>query len=131
VVPCPADAVLADPMCGSAALLIEAALIATHTAPGLLRNALVPPSAAPWPFTSWPDHHQRLWEEVLEEARDVTQLPVDMLGNKGARSGSSRQGGGRSRHAGGSSRHAGGSSRGGSRRSNFRILGNDIHGVSG
>ena len=34
--------VLADPMCGSGTLLIEAALMATHTAPGLWRDH--------WPF---------------------------------------------------------------------------------
>lgn len=33
-----AGAVLVDPMCGSGTLLIEAALIATATAPGLLRD---------------------------------------------------------------------------------------------
>ena len=36
------EEVLADPMCGSGTLLIEAALMATHAAPGLARNF--------WPF---------------------------------------------------------------------------------
>ena len=35
-------AVLADPMCGSGTFLIEAALMATRTAPGLARTT--------WPF---------------------------------------------------------------------------------
>jgi hypothetical protein len=50
-----AGIVLADPMCGSGTLLIEAALIATGTAPGLLlRNT--------WPFEAWHDHDKQVWE---------------------------------------------------------------------
>lgn len=40
-------AVLADPMCGSGTILIEAALMASRTAPGLFRTR--------WPFQAWPD----------------------------------------------------------------------------
>jgi 23S rRNA G2445 N2-methylase RlmL len=47
-----AGTVLADPMCGSGTLLIEAALIATATAPGLLRQA--------WPFEAWHDHDKQV-----------------------------------------------------------------------
>jgi 23S rRNA G2445 N2-methylase RlmL len=46
--------VLADPMCGSGTLLIEAALAATQAAPGLFRRTA-------WPFERWPDHDPRSW----------------------------------------------------------------------
>lgn len=48
-----AGAVLVDPMCGSGTFLIEAALMATHTAPGLSRGG--------WPFQQWPDFDARAW----------------------------------------------------------------------
>lgn len=47
-----AGVVLADPMCGSGTLLIEAALIATGAAPGLLRSR--------WPFEDWHDHDSQV-----------------------------------------------------------------------
>jgi 23S rRNA (guanine2445-N2)-methyltransferase / 23S rRNA (guanine2069-N7)-methyltransferase len=49
---CVAGSVLADPMCGSGTMLIEAALIATATAPGLLRQK--------WPFEAWHDHDKQV-----------------------------------------------------------------------
>ena len=51
---------LVDPMCGSGTLLIEAALAATHTAPGLSRTR--------WPFLRWRDFDQGLWRSVREKA---------------------------------------------------------------
>jgi len=51
---------LVDPMCGSGTLLIEAALAATHTAPGLSRTR--------WPFLRWKDFDQGLWRSVREKA---------------------------------------------------------------
>lgn len=51
---------LVDPMCGSGTLLIEAALAATHTAPGLSRTK--------WPFLRWRDFDQGLWRSVREKA---------------------------------------------------------------
>lgn len=56
-------ATLADPMCGSGTLLIEAALMATHTAPGLSRTD--------WPFRAWPEFDPRLWEECIGAAADA------------------------------------------------------------
>jgi hypothetical protein len=53
-------AVLADPMCGSGTLLIEAALQATATAPGLFRRR--------WPFQHWPDFEPRHWRACVAEA---------------------------------------------------------------
>ena len=51
---------LIDPMCGSGTLLIEAALIATDTAPGLLR----------WRFglQTWKQHDAQLWQQLWDAA---------------------------------------------------------------
>jgi 23S rRNA (guanine2445-N2)-methyltransferase / 23S rRNA (guanine2069-N7)-methyltransferase len=49
-----------DPMCGSGTLLIEAGLIATDTAPGLLRDH--------FGFTKWLKHEPALWKPLLDEA---------------------------------------------------------------
>jgi 23S rRNA (guanine2445-N2)-methyltransferase / 23S rRNA (guanine2069-N7)-methyltransferase len=50
-----------DPMCGSGTLPIEAALIATDAAPGLMRDY--------YGFLGWAGHDAPLWERLLEEAR--------------------------------------------------------------
>ncbi|MEI8298345.1 MAG: bifunctional 23S rRNA (guanine(2069)-N(7))-methyltransferase RlmK/23S rRNA (guanine(2445)-N(2))-methyltransferase RlmL [Pseudomonadota bacterium] len=50
-----------DPMCGSGTLPIEAALIATDTAPGLMREY--------YGFIGWAGHDAPLWERLREEAR--------------------------------------------------------------
>lgn len=50
-----------DPMCGSGTLLIEAAMIASDIAPGLRRTH--------WGFSHWLRHDARLWESLLQEAR--------------------------------------------------------------
>jgi 23S rRNA (guanine2445-N2)-methyltransferase / 23S rRNA (guanine2069-N7)-methyltransferase len=52
---------LIDPMCGSGTLLIEAAMMAMHIAPGLLRTR--------WGFTGWCGHEPKTWEHLLDEAR--------------------------------------------------------------
>ena len=54
---------LADPMCGSGTFLIEAALMATNTAPGLYRKR--------WPFQSWPDFDQSAWDSSVASARQA------------------------------------------------------------
>lgn len=51
-----------DPLCGSGTLVIEAALMAGDIAPGLLRDH--------WGFKGWLKHDQKLWEELLREARE-------------------------------------------------------------
>jgi len=56
------DGSFVDPLCGSGTLVIEAALIARDVAPGLLRDY--------WGFQGWLKHDQKLWEEVVAEARD-------------------------------------------------------------
>ena len=51
---------LVDPMCGSATLLIEGALMATDVAPGLLRTH--------FGFLRWRGHQAQLWQRLLDEA---------------------------------------------------------------
>ena len=53
---------LLDPMCGSGSLLIEGALIAADTAPGLLRHGDEPP-------TRWRGFDHALWRRLLDEAK--------------------------------------------------------------
>ena len=52
----------ADPFCGSGTLCIEAALIATRTAPGLLH------ADAPFGFQRWPGFDAENWKRLLAEA---------------------------------------------------------------
>ncbi|MDT8406102.1 MAG: bifunctional 23S rRNA (guanine(2069)-N(7))-methyltransferase RlmK/23S rRNA (guanine(2445)-N(2))-methyltransferase RlmL [Methylococcales bacterium] len=53
---------LVDPMCGSGTFLLEAALMATDTAPGLLRDY--------FGFLAWRGHDAALWQGLLDEARE-------------------------------------------------------------
>jgi putative N6-adenine-specific DNA methylase len=63
---------LVDPMCGSGTLLAEAALIATDTAPGLLRARFL--------FMNWPDFHEPRWEKWVAEAEGRRRdLPAGLL----------------------------------------------------
>ncbi|GAA5187886.1 bifunctional 23S rRNA (guanine(2069)-N(7))-methyltransferase RlmK/23S rRNA (guanine(2445)-N(2))-methyltransferase RlmL [Ferrimonas gelatinilytica] len=55
------DAPLIDPFCGSGTVVIEAALMATDTAPLLHREH--------WGFAFWAGHQDNLWQEALAEAR--------------------------------------------------------------
>ena len=57
----------ADPMCGSGTLAIEAALIATRAAPGLLRNR--------WGFTAYMPHDPAAWERLVAEA-EAARVPA-------------------------------------------------------
>jgi len=50
-----------DPMCGSGTFVIEAAWMATDTAPGLLRDF--------WGFQGWRGHDAALWSGLVEEAK--------------------------------------------------------------
>jgi 23S rRNA (guanine2445-N2)-methyltransferase / 23S rRNA (guanine2069-N7)-methyltransferase len=64
-----------DPFCGSGTILIEAAMIATNTAPGLLRTR--------FGFFSWLDHDAELFEAVHarlkgEQSKDFTRFPIMM-----------------------------------------------------
>lgn len=51
---------LVDPMCGSGTFAIEAALMATNTAPGLLRDR--------WGFEGWAQHDAKTWQALVEQA---------------------------------------------------------------
>lgn len=55
--------ILADPMMGSGTFLIEAALMASCTAPGCFRKW--------WPFFSWPEFDRALWNFAFEQAMSV------------------------------------------------------------
>lgn len=50
-----------DPMCGSGTLAVEAALMATDSAPGLLRDH--------FGFTGWKQFDGRSWDELRQEAQ--------------------------------------------------------------
>ena len=54
---------LADPMCGSGTIPVEAALKAARRAPGLLRNH--------FGFQRWPDFDPGQWALLVNEARDL------------------------------------------------------------
>jgi len=56
----PSQQALFDPMCGSGTLLIEAAMMASDTAPGLLRGG--------FGFEHWSEHDETLWHKILTEA---------------------------------------------------------------
>ncbi len=56
------EPVLLDPMCGSGTLLIEAALMLSDSAPGLLRKT--------FGFMAWNKHDPHLWERLVREALD-------------------------------------------------------------
>lgn len=53
---------LLDPLCGAGTIPIEAALIATNTAPGLRRSG--------YAFQHHSDHDRILWDSIAAEARD-------------------------------------------------------------
>jgi 23S rRNA (guanine2445-N2)-methyltransferase / 23S rRNA (guanine2069-N7)-methyltransferase len=56
------EPILLDPMCGGATLLIEAALMLSDSAPGLLRKT--------FGFMGWNKHDHQLWERLVAEALD-------------------------------------------------------------
>ncbi len=61
------DEIFLDPCCGSGTLLIEAALIASRTAPGFLRKE--------WGFTKHPHFSMQTWLQVKGEA-DSQRIPL-------------------------------------------------------
>ena len=67
------DTALADPMCGSGTIPIEAALIARRIAPGRSRR---------FAFQRWPAAKPALWSTLLEEARagELPRSPVSIVG---------------------------------------------------
>lgn len=65
---------LADPMCGSGTILIEAALRAGRHAPGLLRKG--------FGFQRWPGFDPSLWQGIIAKARAeaLSTLPAPLVG---------------------------------------------------
>ncbi|HEY5674975.1 MAG TPA: bifunctional 23S rRNA (guanine(2069)-N(7))-methyltransferase RlmK/23S rRNA (guanine(2445)-N(2))-methyltransferase RlmL [Malonomonas sp.] len=63
---CAAGGALVDPMCGSGTLPLEAGLIATDTAPGLLRDY--------YGFKGWLQFDPEVWEELRAAALQRQQL---------------------------------------------------------
>lgn len=61
------ESIFIDPMCGSGTLLAEAAMIASNTPPGLLRER--------FGFQKWKNFNEALWLEVLEEAKAKIKKP--------------------------------------------------------
>lgn len=62
---------LADPMCGSGTIPIEAALMAARVAPGRNRS---------FGFERWKDFDARLWERITREAETgIRQLPLGLI----------------------------------------------------
>ncbi|GFE60299.1 class I SAM-dependent RNA methyltransferase [Geobacter sp. AOG2] len=62
---------LADPMCGSGTIPIEAALLAAHVAPGLKRS---------FGFQRWQDFDGKLWSRLVREAESgIERLPVGLV----------------------------------------------------
>ena len=64
-------AALLDPMCGSATLIIEGAMMAADVAPGLLRER--------YGFSAWKQHDQALWQSLLAEAQQRKQDGLEKL----------------------------------------------------
>jgi putative N6-adenine-specific DNA methylase len=67
------DTALADPMCGSGTIPIEAALIARRIAPGRSRH---------FAFQRWPGAKRANWSKLLDEARagELPRSPVSIFG---------------------------------------------------
>lgn len=59
---------LLDPFCGSSTICIEAALMATNTAPGLINTER-------FAFFKLPIHDEKVWQKVFDQAEDV-QCPA-------------------------------------------------------
>ena len=59
-----------DPFCGSGTIAVEAALMATDTAPGLLRKK-------PYPFESLPNFDKEAFDRVVEEAEEIRRKAID------------------------------------------------------
>ena len=61
---------LLDPFCGSGTIAIEAALMATDTAPGLLRKT-------PYQFEKLPNFDEELFNKIVDEAEEKRRKAID------------------------------------------------------
>lgn len=66
------DCDLIDPMCGSATILIEAAMQALHIPAGFYRRH--------FGFFNWKNYDKRLWNKVVNEADILDDIPIDFYG---------------------------------------------------
>lgn len=67
------EQVFVDPMCGSGTFLIEAALIAKDSAPGLSRNH--------FGFYRWKSFQKKFWTAIVEEAKSkVKHCSAEIIG---------------------------------------------------
>ena len=62
---------MVDPMCGSGTILIEAAWLASDTAPGLLRTR--------FGFLNWPGHDDETWKALVDEALERQERGLENL----------------------------------------------------
>src|SRR6185503_5493680 len=62
---------LVDPFCGSATILIEAALIAADIAPGSFRER--------FGFERWPGHDEKAWIALRDKVRARGELPKKLV----------------------------------------------------
>ena len=62
---------LYDPFCGSGTLAIEAAWMASDTAPGLLRTH--------YGFLGWKQHDDTIWKELVDEALERQEQGIETL----------------------------------------------------
>ncbi len=66
------DSLFVDPMCGSGTFLIEAALIATNTNPGIYRDSFA--------FEKWPDFNAGLFDEIYNDDSEEREAPYKIKG---------------------------------------------------
>ncbi len=64
---------LVDPMCGSGTFLVEAAMIATNTAPGVFRND--------YAFQRWPDYDADLYDEIYNDDSEEREFTHKIYGS--------------------------------------------------
>lgn len=64
-------AALLDPMCGSATLVIEGAMMAADIAPGILREQ--------YGFSFWKQHNAGLWQQLVDEAEQRKVAGLESL----------------------------------------------------
>ncbi len=62
---------LLDPFCGSATILIEAALLAADFAPGMFRRGFA--------FERFPDHDPQRWQALRAKTRDAARFPPRLI----------------------------------------------------
>jgi putative N6-adenine-specific DNA methylase len=83
-----APSILLDPFCGSGTIPIEAALMATGTAPGLATG-----QARRYTFMQWPDFDAGLWRQLVEEAGEQQRIQTEQCEGRFQIAGSDRDAG--------------------------------------